>query len=32
MIRGAFDIDEVHEKALCGLEMFSLGISDARQS
>ena len=32
MIEGALDIDEAYEEALRGLEMFSLGISDARQS
>lgn len=32
MIGGALDIDEAHEGALRGLEMFSLGISDAWQS
>lgn len=32
MISGALDIDEAYEEALRGLEMFSLGIADVRQS
>lgn len=32
MIGGALDIDEAYEEALRGLEMFSLGVSDVRQS
>lgn len=32
MIGGALDIDEAYEEALRGIEMFSLGISDAWQS
>lgn len=32
MIGGALDIDEAYEEALRSLEMFSLGISDVRQS
>lgn len=32
MISGDLDIDKAYEEALRGLEMFSLGISDVRQS